>query len=227
MIGIDEFYLYRAIPNKEIILSDSIKDNLLSEAMSRVMQASGVNKHPYFICLTEDPKIAYKYSKKEGYSGEIGRIKVRVCKDGSLVVVGNEQAEVYRTWHMTDWLYLSKKSNWPQSCNNINYRSPRRNIEDVITYQGRRAPRAYAHADRGFLLHSSIPISYEILSEEEIEELRQKKPYVLKSYRLIKYDFSDDVSQNSIKKLICAFEKKDTQKAYTRIMLEQLNALIA
>lgn len=220
-----EFYVYRALPDKDITMAYSLSIDLLSEAMSRVIATSGLNKIPYFVCYTEDPRIAIKYSKKSGYSGKIARIKVRVNKEGNLIVVGNDKAEVYRTWHMQDWLYLMKKSGWPQSAVNVNYTTSNKRLDAIITYQGRKGPRAYAHSDRGFIVHATS-INYEILTPEEVNELSKTKVYRLKSYRFIKYDFTDDISQMRIKDLIATFEKKHNGKAHTRIMLEQLKELV-
>lgn len=220
-----ELYIYRALPDNDIIIASCLKADLLSEATSRVMASSGLNKKPYFLCFTEDPRIAIKYSKKQGYSGEIARIKVRLYDDGTIAIVGDENAEVYRTWHMQDWLYLMKKSNWPQSAVNVNYTTSNKLLEDIITYQGRKSPRAYAHSDLGFIVHATS-INYEILTSEKIDELSQIKAYRLKSYRFLKYDFTDDISQVNINNLIATFQKKNIEKAHTRIMLQQLKGLI-
>mgnify|MGYP000127145685 FL=1 len=220
-----ELYLYRALQDKDITIANSLSIDLLSEAMSRVIATSGLNKTPYFVCYTEDPRIAIKYSKKEGYSGEIARIKVRLYDDGTIALVGDENAEVYRTWHMQDWLYLMKKSGWPQSAVNVNYTTSNKRLEDIITYQGRKAPRAYAHSDRGFIVHATS-INYEILTSEKVNELSKIKVYRLKSYGFLKYDFTDNISQMNINDLIATFEKKNDGKAHTRIMLEQLKELV-
>ena len=221
-----ELYLYRALPDKDITIANSLSSDLLSEAMSRVIATSGLNKTPYFVCYTEDPRIAIKYSKKQGYSGEIARIKVRLYDDGTIAIVGDDNAEVFRTWHMQDWLYLMKKSGWPQSAVNVNCPTSNKRLEDIITYQGRKAPRAYAHSDRGFIVHATS-INYEILTSEEVNDLSKIKAYRLTSYGFLKYDFRDDLSQMHIKELISIFEKKHNGKAHTRIMLEQLKELVA
>lgn len=221
-----ELYIYRALADNDIEITSYLKADLLSEAASRVIASSGLNKKPYFLCFTEDPRIAIKYSKKQGYSGEIARIKVRLCDDGTIAIVGDKHAEVYRTWDIQDWLYLMKKSGWPQSVVNVNYTTSNKRLEDIITYQGRKAPRAYAHSDRGFIVHATS-INYEILTSEEVNELSKIKVYRLKSYGFLKYDFSDYVSQMHINDLIATFEKKNNGKAHTRIMLEQLKELVA
>ena len=222
----EEFYIYRAIPEKDIKMYPATSD-LLSEAMSRVIASSGLNKTPYFICWTEDPRIALKYATKAGYSGKIARIRVKVLGE-KLLIEGNENAELYRTWHMADWIYLAKKSDFPYAATNLNYKTnPQKRIEDVITYQGRMAARAFAHSDKGFILHSEIPFKYEILSEADIAKLLEIKQYYLRSYRLLKYDFSDVASQTYIKKLLAVFKQRERGKAYNRIIVKQLEELVA
>lgn len=217
--------LYRALPEQDIVIYPA-KGDLLSEGMSRVISSSGLNPTPYFICFTEDIRIAFKYAKKQGYSGKIARITVAV-KDDSLLVVNNAQAELFRTWHLIDWLELAKKSNWVNVATNLNYTShPQMTIGDIISYQGRKSPRAFAHADFSFILHSAGPLKYDVLSDAQIAELLEKKRYYLKSLRLISYNFSDLDSKAYIEKLIGLFKNRDQAKAYNRIIIKQLEQLI-
>lgn len=218
--------IYRALPENPIEIASCLKADLLSEAMSRVMASSHANKQPYFLCFTEDPRIAIRYAAKPGYSGQIARIKLIIGDDGNLAVLGDNKALVYRTWHMLDWLHLMQCSNWPKAAVNINYSTFERPLEDIITYGGRRSPRAYAHADRGFIVHAATD-SYELLTDEEILKFTQMKVFKLHSYALLKYDFSDAASQRALRELIDSFRKRNTGKAHTRIMLEQLEELVA
>ncbi len=220
--------LYRALSDHEIQLSSTRKGDLLSEGMSRVIGSSMLNKSPYFFCFSEDPRKAIHYSKKPGYSGKIGAITVEVGDNGRLSAVDQDSyTEVYRTWNMVDWLQLAKLSDWPDYATNVNYQTrPTKKITDIITYRGRMAARAFAHSDRSFIVHASGPLKYTILNNDEIQGISGKKRIIYKSFKMIEYNFTDDHSQKAIKKLIKAFEQEDNTKAYTRLMIEQLETLV-
>lgn len=220
--------LYRALPARDIAMVKNMQADLLSESMSRVMATSGLNEKPYFICLTESPKIAIKYSKKPGYSGKIGMIMVDIdATSGNLKVLDQPgDVWIHRTWELTDWLDLARLSQWPDTATNVNYGCSPKPIENIITYGARTSPRAFAHSDRSWILHSSEPVVYRLLSEDEIRFYSELKRYNLWSHKFIKYNFSDPLSTASILNLITIFQNKDNSKAYNRIMVSQLKELL-
>lgn len=214
--------IYRALANGEKKLwCMPFRADILSEAYSRVLNTSNRYGMPSLRCFTESFRVAYEYSKKPGYSGEIAVLTIYIWSDGTCTLE-NDNAFVHRLWDMADWLDIASRAN-RHFAHNLNYASEDVPLYNIVSFGGQRTARAVAFASKIWVIHVEKAMEYfRRLTEEEIAILQRKRA-IYPSLHAIHYSFDKGICDI----LIENFDKFNASKAWVKNSKAELGSIKA
>lgn len=183
-----ELYVYRApaVGEKELRCCKSPIADPLSMACSRVIASSRLGSD-FYHCFSEDPREAYRYSLKTGYSGEIACVKLVESDEKGVYKIDGCAGYSYahRVWMIEDYIHLFSSEN-TQKIMNINRNVPM--VSTNVLSFARNTPRAYAQANKTWLLHTDEPYKFTyILTDQQKKEIAEIKRFLQPSYNNIEY----------------------------------------
>ena len=216
-------FIYRALEIGETKLwCMPFRADILSEVYSRILDTSNGYGEPSLRCFSESFKVAYKYSKKEGYSGEIAVLQIYIWSDGTCTLEKDDTCFIHRLWQMKDWLDIASQAN-KDSAQNLNYKTEDVPLYHLITYAGQKTVRGVARASMAWVVHTEKPFEYsQILTKEEIE-MKKEKRCIYPSLHSINYSFDIRICD----RLLECFNKFDGNKAWvknSKIEIEQIKS---
>ncbi len=226
---IKKICVYRGLLEDEIsLITNSYASDILSEYYSKTLRSSKINSHTSIRCASEDPRVAYEYSQKPGCSGKIAKIEVLIWSDGSTTIKDMPGANIYRMWHMSDWLNLSAIAG-TLAAKNLNYDTREVLLNNIISYGGQSTARSYARKNFMWGMNSAeVQYDYQyFLTEGEMEDIKNKKSFNLPSNRCIHYNNPNIIL--ICNSLIIDFElySKSNNKAWVRYTIEELQNIKA
>lgn len=219
-------FIYRGTDRSERSLLCTRKDeeySLLSRCYSRAIDSSRY-KEGSCVCFSEDPRVALKYAKKN-LNPVIVKLAVKINDDNGYCEILDHEKEcsVQRLWSIDDWCYIASKSQNYKFAENINYKTSPIPVENIISYT-RGSARAYARADKLWVVSCNKELKYEdLLNEEEIRDIEKINYFRLPSLNLIKYTDSKIIPVCNY--LINQLEKRDTKKAYIKYSIDAYKEL--
>ncbi|MBR4948751.1 MAG: hypothetical protein IKZ29_09335 [Clostridiales bacterium] len=183
-----EIELYRALAvgETELVCASPLPEDLLSVCCSRVISSSGLVS-PFLRCFTEDPRIALKYSRQKGYSGEIAKLTV-VIEDNGTCQIADYTGKQYghRLWLAEDYIDLFSRENL-NKITNMNTGTPLKPTS-IVSYV-RNTPHGYSHRMRTWLINTESPYKYtHLLTNQEKSRIECLKSFKVPSLHQISYN---------------------------------------